>query len=94
MFFLSFRNCNCIWIKLFNLIRYIDLDFWNVFFFQEDVDQNEVEGTELIDKNMESNVDNTQTRIKLPNPFRKSKIEEDGKISIKFVFIQLSRWNN
>lgn len=48
---------------------------------QDDGDQPEVEGTELIEKNSEtiSETPNTQTRIKLPNPFRKSKVEEDGK---------------
>lgn len=48
-------------------------------FIVQDGDSAEAEGAELIDKNTDSNMENTQTRIKLPNPFRKSKIEEDGK---------------
>lgn len=40
----------------------------------------EQEGTDLIDRNTENKDDtiNSQTKIKLPNPFRKSKIEEEG----------------
>ncbi|KAG5886624.1 hypothetical protein JTB14_013071 [Gonioctena quinquepunctata] len=47
---------------------------------KEDGDTNDVEGLELIDKNSESNAENAnvQTKIKLPNPFRKSKTEDDG----------------
>ncbi|KAJ8945077.1 hypothetical protein NQ318_005257 [Aromia moschata] len=47
---------------------------------EEDGDQTEQEGAELIDKNAENKDESVtaQTKIKLPNPFRKSKIEEDG----------------
>ncbi|CAH1985199.1 unnamed protein product [Acanthoscelides obtectus] len=46
---------------------------------KDDGDQNETEGTELLEKNNEKNESATsQTRIKLPIPFRKSKGEEDG----------------
>ncbi|VEN37883.1 unnamed protein product [Callosobruchus maculatus] len=47
---------------------------------RDDGDQNETEGTELLDKSSEKNNESltSQTRIKLPNPFRKSKGEEDG----------------
>ncbi|CAG9819665.1 unnamed protein product [Phaedon cochleariae] len=42
-------------------------------------DSVEVEGVELIQKSTENNDNsNSQTKIKLPNPFRKSKVEEDG----------------
>lgn len=67
--------------KLFNCRQILIIFFKQ---FQEDGEQNEAEGTELIDKNTEPNAETTQSRIILPNPFRKSKIEEDGKIFLIF----------
>ncbi|KAJ8937558.1 hypothetical protein NQ314_011793 [Rhamnusium bicolor] len=47
---------------------------------KEEGEQTEQEGADLIDKNAENKEEeiNSQTKIKLPNPFRKSKVEEDG----------------
>ncbi|KAJ8910571.1 hypothetical protein NQ315_011240 [Exocentrus adspersus] len=59
--------------------------------FQEDGDTTEQEGTDLIDKNAEhkDETNNSLTRIKLPNPFRKSKIEEEGALLIFLVLIAI-----
>lgn len=47
-------------------------------YLQDESDQNEIEGAELIDKNADKNTE-LPSKMKLPNPFRKSKVEEDGK---------------
>lgn len=45
--------------------------------------QSDVEGSELLEQKEETNITQTQTRIKLPNPFRKSKtLQEEGRFCI------------